>query len=258
MLRLFLAASLFLAATLPGLAGADELTAIVQKDLTTLGYETGGTDGELTVQTAVAVSRFQAENGMEVTGEITPQLSGVIKAAISKPGQAVAAPAAAPAMSAAATAQAAQMQGAAGMNPAAMQGMMQAGMDPAAMQAMMAAMQDGAPAMDPAALQAMQAQGEAAQVQAAPAQTPQQICLQQKIAAAQQAQQEQSESAQRRRGFGSLMRGISRLGGGEVVSSIAGVTSEISETTAAIGDLESAARDLGLTEDDVASCQNAQ
>jgi peptidoglycan hydrolase-like protein with peptidoglycan-binding domain len=251
MLRIFLAASLFLAATLPGLAGADELTAIVQKDLTTLGYETGGTDGELTVQTAVAVSKFQAENGMEVTGEITPQLAGVIKATISKQGQAAAAapaaaaPAAAPAMNAAATTQATQMQGAAGMSPA-------------AMQAMMAAMQDGAPAMDPAALQAMQAQGEAAQAQAAPAQTPQQACLQQKIAAAQQAQQKQAESAQRRRGFGSLMRGISRLGGEEIVGSIAGVTSEISETTAAVGDLESAARDLGLTEDDVASCQNAQ
>jgi peptidoglycan hydrolase-like protein with peptidoglycan-binding domain len=67
-----------------GMAVADELTQIVQEDLTALGYDTGGTDGTANTKTAIAVSRFQAEHNMEVTGEITPQLAGVIKAAISK------------------------------------------------------------------------------------------------------------------------------------------------------------------------------
>jgi hypothetical protein len=68
----------------PGAAFADALTQIVQRDLTTLGYDPGNTDGEATVQTAVAISKFQAEHGLEVTGEATPQLAGVIKATISK------------------------------------------------------------------------------------------------------------------------------------------------------------------------------
>lgn len=65
-----------------GVAAADALTQIVQRDLVELGYDPGNTDGEATVETAVAISRFQAENGLEVTGEATPQLAGIIKAAI--------------------------------------------------------------------------------------------------------------------------------------------------------------------------------
>ena len=41
-------------------------------------------DGNATTKTIIAVSKFQAEHNMEVTGEITPQLAGVIKAAISQ------------------------------------------------------------------------------------------------------------------------------------------------------------------------------
>ena len=62
----------------------DELVQIVQQDLTTLGYDTGTTDGSATTKTTIAVSKFQAEHDMEVTGEITPQLAGVIQAAISQ------------------------------------------------------------------------------------------------------------------------------------------------------------------------------
>jgi peptidoglycan hydrolase-like protein with peptidoglycan-binding domain len=62
----------------------DELVQIVQQDLTTLGYDTGATDGSATTKTTIAVSKFQAEHDMEVTGEITPQLAGVIQAAISQ------------------------------------------------------------------------------------------------------------------------------------------------------------------------------
>ncbi len=66
-----------------GVAVADALTQIIQRDLVTLGYEPGNTDGEATVETAIAISKFQAENDLEVTGEATPQLAGIIKAAIS-------------------------------------------------------------------------------------------------------------------------------------------------------------------------------
>lgn len=66
-----------------GAAFGDELVQIVQQDLITLGYDPGAADGSATTRTIIAVSRFQAENGMDVTGEITPQLAGVIQAAIS-------------------------------------------------------------------------------------------------------------------------------------------------------------------------------
>ena len=67
-------------------ASADELTQIVQQDLTTLGYDPGPVDGYPSTRTIIAVSRFQSEHGLEVTGEITPQLAGTIKATISKQG----------------------------------------------------------------------------------------------------------------------------------------------------------------------------
>jgi len=366
-------------------AGADDLTAIIQVDLQTLGYDPGGTDGEMTVQTAVAISKFQAENSLAVTGEASPQLAGVIKAALKNGGQAppqaqpaatnAAAPSVGPAQQAPAAdsasafsaiagavapsiaqsvvagatgvdpamlqmvtggqaqqadamdpaAQAMQLQaarmmgGLTGMDPAAIQAMQMealalqaqdenaagraeiqaqmaaAGVDPATLQALMsggaptnpvmiqagtmspeqlqamlqAGQMPGAAGMDPAAAQmmmqagmdpaamqammaAMQAQGEAAQPQSDPA--AQQACLQEKIAAAQEAQQ----AAQRRRGLGSLMRGISRLGGAEVAASVASASAEIANANAVINDLESAARDLGLTEEEVASCRTKQ
>ena len=75
-----------LACSQAGVALADELTQIVQQDLTALGYDTGGVTGTASTRTVIAVSRFQSEHNLEVTGEITPQLAGVIKAAMSKQG----------------------------------------------------------------------------------------------------------------------------------------------------------------------------
>jgi hypothetical protein len=81
------AAVIILLASVPvSAAFADELTQIVQQDLTTLGYDTGGTNGTASTKTIIAVSKFQAEHNLEPTGEITPQLAGVIKAAISQRG----------------------------------------------------------------------------------------------------------------------------------------------------------------------------
>jgi hypothetical protein len=282
MIRALLATLVLAVTLLPVHAGADELTAIIQTDLQTLGYEPGGTDGEMTVQTAIAISKFQAENSLDVTGEASPQLAGVIKAALKNGGQlppqaqpaAAAAPQAAPAESAQAQQGSAfgaiagvvapsmaqgMVSGATGIDPAMLQALMggespqqSAQMSPEdmqAMQAQIAQMMGGATGVDPAMIQAVQA--EAMQQQAAQAQ---QACLQQKIAEAQAAQ----ESQQRRRGFGSLMRAVSRLGGDEISASVAEASAEVANANAAINDLESAARDLGLTEDDVASCGAAQ
>ncbi len=80
-------------------ATADELTKMIQRDLVLLGYEPGKIDGKTSVKTAVAISKFQAENGLEVTGEASPQLAGLISAKASQQHAAtstVAGPAASP------------------------------------------------------------------------------------------------------------------------------------------------------------------
>jgi hypothetical protein len=78
--NIFILCFLFLLA--PLIAGADELTRIIQADLQSLGYDTGEANGEMNTETIIAVSKFQAEHDLEVTGEVSPQLAGVIKAAI--------------------------------------------------------------------------------------------------------------------------------------------------------------------------------
>lgn len=82
MLRKVIPIFLFIASMTPGISCADDLTQLIQQDLATLGYEPGNTDGELTTKTVVAISKFQAEHDLDVTGEVSPQLAGVIKAAI--------------------------------------------------------------------------------------------------------------------------------------------------------------------------------
>lgn len=77
---------MILACTPAGVALADELVQIVQQDLITLGYDPGAADGAASTKTVIAVSKFQSEHNMAVTGEITPQLAGVIQAEISRQG----------------------------------------------------------------------------------------------------------------------------------------------------------------------------
>lgn len=60
----------------------DNLTQSVQNHLQALGYSVGNTRGDPDTNTVVAISQFQAENGMEVTGEATPQLLGVLGAKV--------------------------------------------------------------------------------------------------------------------------------------------------------------------------------
>ncbi|MGD2129393.1 MAG: peptidoglycan-binding domain-containing protein [Lysobacterales bacterium] len=105
---------LILAMAFPLAAAADSLTQIVQKDLVTLGYDPGNTSGEASTATIVAISKFQAEHDLEVTGEATPQLAGILKAEIKKQGKGgspAAAPRSAPVAQAPAAAPAAPASG---------------------------------------------------------------------------------------------------------------------------------------------------
>lgn len=85
---------LALTATANVIAADPELVKMAQKELIALGYEPGNIQGEVDTQTTVAVSKFQAENDMDVTGEVTPQLIGALRAAKNKSNQTAATPAA--------------------------------------------------------------------------------------------------------------------------------------------------------------------
>jgi len=111
LLRKSISICVMLAFLLPGGVTADDLTKMIQEELTALGYDTGNVNGEFSTETAVAISQFQAENGLEVTGEASPQLAGIIQAKRSDTDN----PAAA-----------AQPAGAQSMDPAALQAAQQA------------------------------------------------------------------------------------------------------------------------------------
>ena len=53
----------------------------VGNHLQALGYDTGS-GGSSNLYTAIAISQFQAERGMEVTGEASPQLLGLLAAEV--------------------------------------------------------------------------------------------------------------------------------------------------------------------------------
>ena len=84
---------------LAGIASADDMTKMVEQELERLGYTTGTVDGEETLETTIAISKFQAENNLDITGEVSPDLLRALMAA--QPG----APAAAAAVQAPAAAQ---------------------------------------------------------------------------------------------------------------------------------------------------------
>ena len=52
----------------------DELTLTIEQDLTRLGYDAGASDGEATVETTIAIAKYQAEHNFEITGEVTQEL----------------------------------------------------------------------------------------------------------------------------------------------------------------------------------------
>ncbi len=61
---------------------SDNLTESVQRHLKALGYDVGSTDGEMSLETSIAISTFQAEKSMKVTGEVSPQLLGALSAEV--------------------------------------------------------------------------------------------------------------------------------------------------------------------------------
>lgn len=176
------------------LAADAELVKMAQKELIKLGYDPGNIQGEMSTATIVAISKFQAEHGLEVTGEVTPQLVGVLRAAGNPNTQAAAAPAPAPA--------------AAPVTP---------------------------------------------QQQEADLRARQEACLQDKYAAAQERQKTKS-------GVMRLMNAVSRtsnqFGGGDLSRTIGQTSSHVYSANATADDLSAAARDLGLSEDEVEACRN--
>lgn len=156
-------------------SGGDEVTLMIQENLVALGYDVDPT-GKMDTSTAIAISQYQAENNMPVTGESSPQLAGVLAAAASSGGAA--------------------------------------------------------------------AQPSPEELQAA-----QQACLQKKM--------EQAQAAQKKkRGFGSLMRGVGKLANTFGNYDLARTTGDIYQAGSSAEDFSQAAKDLGLTEEDVAACQN--
>ena len=187
-LPMALLVSLVIAFCSPQVAAADELTQMVEDGLSQLGYDTGTVDGEADVKTAIAISQYQAEKGLDVTGEISPQLAGMLAADV-KNGGVGPAPAAAPA--------------------------------PAAQ-----------PAPDPAALAAAQ-----------------QACLQQKMA-------EQQAKQQKKKAFGKMLSAIGNTAFKYGDYDTAQTVSEVYSAGASASDIAQAAKDMGLTEQDIADCEN--
>ena len=174
-------------------AFSDELTAMIQDDLLKLGYEPGDTSGEPSIQTAVAISKFQAENGIEVTGEVSPQLAGILSAKVD------------------------------GLETVPT-GTLAPEAEPAAV----------LPAVDTEALRVAK-----------------ESCIREKIA-------EAEERNKKRRGFGSLLSAVSRTAGQVGSDDVAVATGTVANTAATAADLSSAARDLGVTDDELAECENLQ
>jgi len=58
------------------------LAVVIQQNLRKLGYTPGNTDGVMDKLTVVAISKFQAEKNLEVTGRPSPQLAGILTAAV--------------------------------------------------------------------------------------------------------------------------------------------------------------------------------
>lgn len=77
----------------------------------------------------------------------------------------------------------------------------------------------------------------------------QQACLEQKVADAQQAKK-------KKRGFGRLLGAVARTASRVGNSDAARAARDVYNANASANDLSAAAKDLGLTEDAVAECQN--
>jgi len=129
--------------------------------------------------------------------------------------------------------------------------------DSAALQSLQAASLGaaGMPAM--AMPSAGPAAGTAAPVAAAPApqstggKTAQQRCLEEKI-------RQKQDAAQKKRGVGRLLGAVGRVAGQFGGADLARAANDVAVASATADDLAAAARDLGVTEDEIAACESAQ
>lgn len=64
--------------TMAAAPGEENLVERIQRDLGVLGYDPGDATGELTTETAIAISQYQAANGLTVTGEASEALAAAI------------------------------------------------------------------------------------------------------------------------------------------------------------------------------------
>jgi peptidoglycan hydrolase-like protein with peptidoglycan-binding domain len=79
-------------------------------------------------------------------------------------------------------------------------------------------------------------------------QAAQQECLQKKM-------DESREAQKKKRGFGSLLRAVSRTASRTGNYDLARTAGDVYSANASAADLSSAAKDLGITEDEIAACQ---
>jgi hypothetical protein len=77
-----------------------------------------------------------------------------------------------------------------------------------------------------------------------------QACLQEKI-------KEAEAARKKKRGFGSLLSAVSRTAGRLGNAAVGNAANEVSSASATADDLASAAKDLGITEDEIAACEQA-
>jgi peptidoglycan hydrolase-like protein with peptidoglycan-binding domain len=192
--------------TAPTWVVADELTQQIQESLVELGYDPGNTDGEASVATAVAIATYQAERELEVTGEVSPVIAGIMAAEIRKENAA---------------------------NEGAPSGETTAAAEPASTPEPEAEQEpEPEPVVTPEELRAAQ-----------------QACLSEKIAEAQ-------KKTKRNQGFSDILSAVTKtasMTGDAEVAQTAGTVYTANSTAA---DLSSAAKNLGLTEDEIEACEN--
>jgi peptidoglycan hydrolase-like protein with peptidoglycan-binding domain len=177
----------------PGWLIADELTQQIQESLVELGYDPGNTDGESSIPTAIAIATYQAERDLEVTGEVSPVIAGIMAAEIRK---------------------------------------MNAGSESGEVAAAPEMESTPAPAWTQEELQAAQ-----------------EACLEEKIA-------EAEKKAKRSQGFSDLLNAVSKTASMTGDTEVAQTTGTVYTASSTAEDLSSAAKNLGLTEDDIKACEN--
>jgi hypothetical protein len=129
--------------------------------------------------------------------------------------------------------------------------------DSAALQSLQAASLGaaGMPAMTlPAAGPATGSAAQAASVpapEAAGGKTAQQRCLEEKI-------RKKQDAAQKKRGVGRLLGAVGRVAGQFGGADLARAANDVAVASATADDLAGAARDLGITEDEIAACESAK